>query len=59
MEWRTGEKPEKLASLRHLMMRDSVAGPNGTESPGGESEWTQRPTFHYLVEDVEDEQVLG
>ena len=29
---------KNLRVRRHLVMRESGAGPNGTESPGGESE---------------------
>ena len=40
-------------------MRENGAGPNGTESPGGESERIKRPTFHYLAEDDGEEQAWG
>ena len=40
------------------MRRESGAGPEGTESPDGESEWP-RPAFHRLAEDDEEEQARG
>ena len=50
-----GENAEELASL---MTRESGAGPEGTESPDGESEWTQGQHVTTLAED-ENEQVSG
>ena len=41
------------------MTSESGAGPEGTESPDGESEWTQDQQIHYFAEDDEDEEVSG
>ena len=41
------------------MTKENGFGPNGTESPGWGKRVDQRPTFHYLAEDDEEEHRRG
>ena len=43
-----GRSQKNLRAGRHLMRRENGVGPNGTESTGGESEWTKGQHFTTL-----------
>ena len=53
------QRQKNSRARRHVMTRESGAGPEGTESPDGQSEWTQDQHFTSLLKMTRNEQVSG
>ena len=54
-----GTSQKNLQAWRHLMMRENGVGPDGTESPDGESDWIKGQHSTSLQMTTKGEQVSG